>query len=210
MAEYRKANGIPEKADGYWDAMKDVKLEGVDKDIVAPYLPIMHELNLRPDQVAKLVTFRQAEQDRMVDERIAADSTLRQQTEDALRGEWGSGYRQNVEAMRSFITTRFGDAADALMNARTPDGSPLLGNTTVLRSLLQMAMDLNGGVPTITLADGKMADGAGVDARMKEIEGLMKDLSSKYWKGSEANALQAEYRQLIEYRERNASRAGAR
>lgn len=212
VTEYRKANGIPEKPDGYWEApgLKDVNFQDVDKAIVAPYLPIMHELNLRPDQVAKLITFRQAEADRMVDEQMQGDAQLRQQTEDALRQEWGSQYRPHVEAMRSFITTRFGDAADALMNARMPDGTPLLGNQTVLRSLLQMSMDLNGGVPTITTAEGRALDGAGVDARMKEIEGLMKDPSSKYWKGSEANAIQAEYRKLIEAKERNASRAGAR
>ncbi|MHB8816524.1 MAG: hypothetical protein ACYDAE_25125 [Steroidobacteraceae bacterium] len=209
LAEYRKGRGIPEKPEGYWEAAKDVKLEEGDKEIIAPYLPIMHELNLTPAQAAKLIGFRQQEVERQIDERQQADVTLRKQTEDALHQEWGSQYRQNVETMRSFLETRFGDGVDDLMNARTPSGDPLLGNSTVLRSLLQMALDLNGGVPSITLPDGKLADGAGVDSRMHEIEALMKDGSSKYWKGPEAEPMQAEYRRLIEFKERNAARGGA-
>jgi hypothetical protein len=213
VTEYRKAHGIPEKAEGYWDAFtaayKDMKIEDSDREVIAPYLPVMQELNLTPAQASRLIAFRQQEADRQIDERIQADTQLRTSTEDALRQEWGSQYRQNVETMRSFITTRFGDAAEDLLNARTPNGDPLLGSSTVLRSLLQMAMDLNGGAATITLADGKLADGAGVDARMGELHKLMANTSSEYWKGPNADNLQREYRRLVEYQERNAARGGA-
>ncbi len=209
LTEYRKAHGIPEKAEGYWEALpKDLKIEEGDKEIIAPYLPIMHELNLSPAQASKLIAFRQQEMERQVDERQAADVALRTQTEDELRNEWGGEYRAHVNNIKGFLRANFGEEGmDEVMNARTPSGDPLLGSPAVLRALAQLAVANGGGNVTITTADGGLMDQKGVQGRLDEIVNLMKDDSSEYWKGPKAESLQAEYRRLITAQQQMKSRA---
>lgn len=208
LTEYRKAHGIPEKAEGYWDALKDVKLDDLDKEIVSPYLPVMHELNLSPAQAAKLIAFRQQEVERQVDERQSADVALRTQTEDELRKEWGGEYRAHVNNIKGFLRANFGEEGmDEVMNARTSSGDPLLGSPGVLRALAQLAVANGGGNVTITTADGGLMDQKGVDGRLAEIVKLMGDDSSEYWKGPKSESMQAEYRRLITAQQQMKSRA---
>lgn len=209
LTEYRKANGIPEKADGYWDGLpKELRLEEGDKEILAPYLPVMHELNLSPAQASKLIAFRQQEMQRHIDERQVADGELKTKTEDTLRQEWGGEYRAHVNNITGFLRTNFGEEGmDDIMNARTPNGDPLLGSPGVLRSLAQLAVATRGGNITITTADGGLVDAKGVDARLGEIVKLMGDDASEYWKGPKADGLQAEYRRLITAQQQMKSRA---
>lgn len=209
LTAWRKDNGIPEKADGYWDAVKELKIEEGDKEIIAPYLPVMHELNLTPAQAQKLITFRQSEMERQIDERHQADVTLRGQVEEELRGEWGSNYKANTNGIKAFLLANFGEEGmDQVMNARTPDGDPLLGKVGVLRALVQLSHSANGGPVTITTASGTtIADLKGATARKAELVKLMGDEGSVYWKGPEAAKLQQEFRDIVDYEERQKARA---
>ncbi|HEX5461889.1 MAG TPA: hypothetical protein VFX20_18135 [Steroidobacteraceae bacterium] len=210
LIAYRKSHGIPEKPEGYLEALpKELHLEAEDRAIIAPYLPIMHELNLGPKAAARLIQFRQAEVERQINERTAADTALRTKTEDAMRQEWGGEYRANVNHITSFLQSRLGEEGfHDIMNARTPSGDPLLGSPGVLRAFAQLAVEHGGGNVTITLPDGGLADAKGVATRMAEIVKLMANPSSEYWRGPKANAIQAEYRKLVDFEEQNKRRGG--
>ena len=209
VAQYRKDNGIPEKPEAYLESLpKDVNLEEGDKEIITPYLSVMHELNLTPAQAAKLIATRQAEANRQIDERMQADEALRTRTEDELRQEWGPQYRATVNNINGFLKHHFGeDGADAILQARTPDGNPLVGSPEVLRALGQLAAMVKGAPTSIVGGDGGLLDAKGVTERIADIEKLMANTSSEYWKGPKAEKMQAEYRQLIDARNEMKRRA---
>lgn len=208
VAAYRKDNGIPEKPEGYLEALpKTLELQDIDRKILAPYLARMQELNIRPEIAASLIELRQVEAERQIDERLEADRQMSSRLEETLRGEWGREYGANINSLKGFINQTFGEAAEAFLSGRDGNGDPLLANQHVVRALLQLANDTRGGNITIATADGRMIDGAGVEARISEIEKLMGDSSSEYYKGAKAEAIQAEYRKLIDAREANKRRA---
>jgi len=209
LAEYRKSNGIPEKPEAYLESLpKDVHLEDGDKEVLAPYLTAMHELNMTPAQASKLIALRQAEANRQIDERLAADEQLRTRTEDELRQEWGPQYRATVNNINGFLKHHFGEeGAEAILQARTPDGSPLVGSPEVLRSLGQLAAMIKGAPTTIVGGDGGLIDQKGVEGRIGEIEKMMGNQSSDYWKGPKSESIQAEYRKLIDARDEMKRRA---
>lgn len=209
IAAYRKENGIPEKADGYLEAVKDLNIPEGDREIIAPYLPIMHKHNLSPEVAKELIATRQAETDRQIEARIAEDKKLSTEWQEELRTEWGNQYRGNVANIKNLLTSRFGEEGmERLLTAREPNGDLILDNPGILRALAQLAIDVNGGAPTITTADGtSIADLKGATARKGELEKMMGDSTSEYYKGPNAAKLQQEYRDIVDYELRQKARA---
>jgi len=209
IAAYRQANGIPEKADGYFEKLPDdVKVDEADRAVIAPYLAAMHELNLTPAQVGKLVAVRNQELETMVEQRTTQDNTLRTQTEDALRKEWGNDYRSNINNIHTMLSGAPEEVRDAIMHARTPDGTPLVGTPETVRWLAQLARQMNP-FGTIVGPAGDALDGKGVEARISELNRWMGAPNGsadykRYWGDPK---VQAEYRELLDAQARMRQRA---
>lgn len=209
VTAWRKENGIPEKPEAYFDKLPDgVKLEDSDKAILAPYAQAMHELNLPPEVAGKLVAVRQQELEKLVDTRIQADNTLKTQTEDVLRGEWGNDYRANINNVHAMLDGAPPEVAESILNARTADGNPLVGTPETMRWLAQLARQLNP-FGTIVGPTGGAMDGKGVEARIAEITAMMGKSNGPYYKGPQADALQKEFRDLVSARDRIKARTAA-
>lgn len=213
IATFRKDNGIPEKAEGYLDALpKEVleTLDATDKEIVTPYLTAMHELNIPPATAVKLIALRQTEQDRQVEARVKSDETLRVQTEDALRGDWGNNYRAEINNIHGLLNGAPEDVRTSILQARTPDGNALVGTPEVVRWLAQLARTVNPYLVPVG-GDGGSLDGKGVDARITEIEGWMgaQRGSPDYQKYYSSDKVQSEYRNLLDAREKMKQRTAA-
>jgi len=213
IAAYRKDNGIPEKVDGYLEALpKEVgeTLTDEDKAIMTPYLTALHDLNLTPAHAAKLIAVRQAELDRQVEARVTADETLRVSTEDALRGEWGNNYRAEINNIHGLLKGLPPEFSEALLQARTPDGNALFGTPAAVRALAQLARTVNPySVPVG--GDGGTLDGKGVDARIAELDSWMGSAkgSENYKRYYDNPKVQEEYRSLIDAREAMKKRTAA-
>lgn len=213
ITAYRKDNGIPEKPEGYLDTLpKEVAatLSDDDKAIITPYLTALQELNLTPTQASKLIAVRQAEQERQVETRVAADESLRVKTEDALRGDWGNNYRAEINNIHGLLNGAPEEVRESIMQARTPDGNALVGTPEVVRWLAQLARTVNPySVPVG--GDGGSLDQKGVDARITEIESWMgaKNGSAEYKRYWTDNKVQGEYRSLIDARENMKKRTAA-
>lgn len=209
LAAFRQEHGIPDKPEGYFEKLPDgVKLDDADKVHLAPYAKLMHDQNLSPAAAAQFLAVRQQELDGLVEARVAADGALKTQTEDALRAEWGNDYRANINSIHGMLNGAPKEVSDAILNARTPDGNPLVGTLEVTRWLAQLSRELNP-FGTIVPSTGGALDGKGVDARIVEIEGMMRKLGGEYYKGPKADSLQKEYRDLIGARERMKARTAA-
>lgn len=175
ITQYRKDNGIPEKPEAYLDALPaDVKasLADQDKAIITPYLAKLQELNIPPGTAAQLIALRQTEVDRQINARTVADSSLRTQTEDLLRQEWGNNYRAEINNINGFLSGYSEEVREAFLQARTPDGNPLVGTPAVIKALAQMARTIAPYSIPIG-SDGGSLDQKGVDARIAELEGWM-------------------------------------
>lgn len=209
ITQYRKDNGIPEKPEGYFDTLpQDLKLTDLEKAVLTPYLPVMQELNLPPAAAAKLVAVLQSDRVRQIEARAVADDALKVKTEDALRADWGNNYRAEINNIHGLLNGAPPDVRESLMQARAPDGTPLVGTPEVVRWLAQLARTVNPySIPVG--GDGGTLDGKGVEARLSEITRWMGAPNGspdykRYW-GDEK--VQTEYRTLTEAREKLKQRA---
>lgn len=202
ITQYRKDNGIPEKPEGYLDALSPevkAKLDDSSKGIITPYLGLIQKHNLSPTVAAEFIEMRQAEATRLQDARIAEDAVVRQKTEDTLRQDWGNNYRAEINNVNNLLSGAPDEVRNMLFNARTPDGTGLMAGPEALRWFAQLARTVNPySVPVGN--DGGLLDQKGVEARIAEIDGWMGAAkgSENYKRYYENANVQAEYRQLVD------------
>lgn len=205
LAEYRKANGIPEKPEAYLEKLPDGLVIGEeDKPLIEKFTKAFHDKNADPSVVhAAIKTYYD-----IVDEqeglRAEANVAAKTATEDTLRAEWGPDYRSNTNLINSFLGSMPKDLQDELFQSSKPDGTQIMNNSAMLKWLAQQARELNytGAV----LPNGE-ASAKSLESEINTLKGMMGDRSSKYWKGPESAALQARYRELVELQQKIASRA---
>ena len=203
VAAYRKAAGVPDDPADYLKALPEgVIVADADKPLVEVFAKEMHAHHAPPGLVGAALKSYYAIQEQQAADRLARDGEVKNATEDALRQEWGADYRPNLNAIGGFLDTAPREVKDAFLSARMTDGTPIASNKHVLQWMLGRALESN---PAITVLPGSGANaGKGIDERIGEIEGAMRDPKSGYWKNEK---MQAEYRQLLEARERMAARA---
>lgn len=199
VAEWRKENNIPEKPDGYLDGLPEGLVFGEDdKAVLDPFLQDMHAQNVPPAAVQRALAAYHESQAKQVEMVQARDAQIAEQTQDALREEWGTDYRANIQAINGFIESQFPqDIQKALHNARLgdDDGTPLLHHPDVLRVFASLGRVLN---PQSTLTHGKGVDS--LDTINDEIKGLEKRMGSKDWYRDDK--AQARYQELVRIRDR--------
>lgn len=205
LAAWRKDNGIPEKPEGYFENLPEGMAIGEeDKPMFDAVAERIHGINADPKVMKELASWYYEHQEAQSAAQTEKDNEYLRNNDDALRAEWGNEYRGNVNTINAFLKTAFPEGVgDMISQARLPDGSVLGSNAEILKSFVTMARDLN---PSITLvpAAGSNA-GAAIDDEIKEIESLMGNHSSEYWKGPKSKGIQERYRKLLEFKEREAS-----
>ncbi len=202
LVEWRKANGIPDKPAGYLDG---VKIEEWDKPAFESFAEAMHGLDLPPAAVQAAFKWRDAWQEKQIETRVAADESLRVATEDNLRAEWGREYTPQINHIHSFLTaTAPQDVQDLILDARSPDGNPLVGSPAVVRWLAQLSREWMpmGSIPGAGDA-GNI--GHNVEERIGQIEKMMRTDRDGY---NRDEKVQAELRDLYRARERVQQRGG--
>lgn len=208
LAAFRKEHGIPEAPEGYFEKLPDGLVIGEDdKEGVAGLAKELHELNAPPSIVHKVIGYYNAYKQSQMDaiaEKDTADVTA---TEDTLRADWGKDYRPNINAVQTYLEANFGDEErEAIMNARAPDGRALMNIPGVLKAFATMAREANPPI-TIPATGGNQA--TAITDRIAELQKLQGNKGSEYWKGPKSAAMQQEYRDLIEMREKLKKRDAA-
>lgn len=156
VTEFRQRNGIPEKADGYLEKLPDGLVIGEDdKPLFASFAEQLHKHNVKPAVVHDVVKWYSdmlATEDKA---RVDADATLKTETEDALRGEWGGDYRVNVNIVNAMLSQAPKTVQDMIAEARTPDGTPIKGTADFARWMATLAREVN---PIVTIPGGSSGD----------------------------------------------------
>jgi hypothetical protein len=133
--------------------------------------------------------FNEATENQLADQ-VNADNEHKASAIDELRLEWGAEYRANINS----VTSMFGEMTDSIFAARTPDGRLLGNDPAFLKWAADTALTLNPAVSVVGPGGGVET----IDTEIGEIEKLMGNKNSAYWKGPQADAMQKRYLQLIE------------
>lgn len=193
---FREANGVPLEATGYLENLPDGLVIGEDdKEIMVDFMGALHNVNADPKIAQAAIEwyngFAEAQQDQLA----TMDNEHHTETEDALRAEWGTDYRTNVNIVGALIEKTFGEEGkDFVLNARDMDGRAIMNNPQVLMGLAELARQTMHPMAI----PGQVNDPQQtVDDEIAEIEKFMKDDRTAYNKDEKK---QARLRQLYDIR----------
>lgn len=183
LAEWRKTNGVPESIDGYFENMPDGLVIGEDdKSLFESVADKLHGLNVKPEVMHTLVGWYDKLQEDAAATQHETDQGYQKNAEDALRNEWGVEYRQNINAVDSFLQGSFADGVgEKLLGARLSDGSLLADNSDVIKAFASISRELNPAA-TLVPATGASA-GLSISDEIASIKKQMGNPNSEYWKG---------------------------
>jgi len=213
IAEYRKSIGVPEKPEDYKIELPNGVVFGeADKPLVDSFKKVAHDANLDPKSVNQMLAWYTDNQQKVQAQIADKDEANRSKVEEQLRREWGPEYKtadgtngQNLNAIANLFADAPEGLFDSIVNSRDGNGGLLGDNPNVIKFFAHLGREL---FPTATLIPmGADASKSTLD-RKADIEKMMAEKKSDYWKGPKAEALQAEYREILGSLERaNARRA---
>lgn len=202
-ATWRKENGLPDTAAGYEIALPDGLVVGeADKPLVAAYQEFAHANNMTPAQLNQNLGFYYQLQAQQAQARIAADNAFHDESLRALTTEWGDkDYKRNETMVANLMNLAPAGFKDKVLSGRTADGKLIGDHPDFLKWAAEIARQV---VPVTTLIQPSAEAAAANNTRIGEIEKLMGDRSSAYWRGPTSGPMQQEYRELIQARTNNA------
>jgi hypothetical protein len=202
LAEYKRANGIPDKAEDYDTALGNGIVWGeADKPHIDNFTKYALENNMTPDEVKKGLGWWASYQNDLVAQVETNDEQNATQGRIQLRSMWGADQPKNLNFIKTKLDGYGPTFFNDLMNARLDSGVRFGDNPQMLNMLLEQ---LNQADPYgRELPGGGVDAGKTLDAELAELNVLMADKSSRYWRGDQANDLQARWRTLYELTERN-------
>lgn len=198
VAQYRKDNGIPEKASDYDLKFDDGLIVGEeDKEQVNVFLEDMHKQNTPPAQVKSAIASYLRIRDAQAAEFAKNESMHKNETVEALRQEWGPEYQANRNMVVAFLDKQGDGIGDMLKNARDASGRALLNTPQFAKWVANMAREVD---PQSTIAH--MTGGTGVSAqeRIEQIQKIIRDEPERYYKGAEGQKLQDEMSKLSAFK----------
>lgn len=210
-AEWRKANGIPDKPEGY-----DLKFDNgfvigaEDKPTVDKFLAVAHANNMVPAQVKEAVAWYFAEQAAQTDARALQDTKIAQESQDALRNKWSTEFRPNMNAFHGLLDAAPAGLKEQLLHGRLADGTPIGSSVQAIEWIAGMARELN---PASTVVPGAGANvGQAITGELDKLTAMMGNRNSEYWRSrtpaekEKSDALQARYRELVDAQNKMAAR----
>jgi hypothetical protein len=205
-AEWRQANGIPDKPEGYFEKLPDGLVIGKDdQPLFTEFAKVMHDQNVSPAAVQSVVKWYYDLQDKQVSATTEADKQHSREATDKLREQWGNDYRANMGQVSSLLDSLGGDLKNQFMDATLPDGRRLFNSPEFVTWMASMAREINPAGVLIPASGGDQIKS--IEAELTALKSKMANRNSDYWKGPTAAKQQERYRQLIEAQQKLKSRA---
>lgn len=190
MAEWRKAEGIPDDPSGYkLPETVTKRMTDDDKPLIASFTDYAHKKGARPDVVEIASEWYFDSLEAIEAERIAADTKASEDAEESLRSTWGNAeFKGNLKLAQRFVETIPGVGKD-WSEARLPNGARL-GD---IPEFMEWASDQGRATfGDVTFATSDSA--ARHASRKEEIEKTMKSDMKAYWADP---AMQKEYADIL-------------
>lgn len=196
MAEWRKAEGIPDDPTGYTLPDTVVKRLGDDdKPLLSNFTEFAHSKGAN-QKVVEIATEWYAElKETQAAQQLEFDAQATESAEDALRSEWAGGeYRANLTLGHRFMEQIPGVGKD-WMEARMPDGRRLGDVAEVVKWASDMGREQFGDV-----AFASSDSAARHEGRKAELEKLMSEDIDKYYESGGSK----EYAEILEREQKRA------
>lgn len=199
LAAYRKEMGIPDKPEDYLTSLPNGLVVGDDdRPFVDQFLEKMHGVNAHPSVTAAALDAYYGIVEEQETAQAEADSNADMECVTALKDEWGADYKRNANVLRSFLGTMPESVAEAITQARGPDGKILSMNADVIKWLTGKALEEN---PLATVVPGFSDQPKAIEDEIASIEKVMRENRPEY---NRDEKMQARYRELIEARLKHA------
>lgn len=212
VAEYRKQNGIPEKAEDYNFIPEGYTVSETDKTIFKSFLEKMHGLNATTSQVQAGVAAYYDAMKEAQETLSRTDSEAQRTAEAALKAEWGAGeFDQNMNVIANLTATMPGDLGDQFLNLRLPNGTRVGDSPDMLRWLVDRGLDAN---PLSRVMPNHGAEATQqLASEMQEIRKAIANPQSDYYKGPRdpntgETKMATRFRELLEVEEKLQARGG--
>lgn len=178
MAEWRKAEGIPDKPEGYKLPDTVVKrLTDDDKPLLSSFTEFAHTKGARPDVVEIASEWYITMQEQAAAKMSEEDKLASESAEDALRKDWAHGeFKSNTTIAKRWIESVPGLGAD-WAEARMPNGRRLGDNPDFVSWAADMGRNKFGDLAFST-GDGERKH----VARKQEIETMMANNIDEYYR----------------------------
>jgi len=205
LADWRKDNGVPEKPEEYKiEPPKGFVFGDADKPLLDTFTAHAHKANWSPKQLNEAVAWYVDQQETIRARQEESDSTFQQQAGDALRQEWGNDFRANINSVKNLLSGAPQGFTDRLFGGRMADGKKIGDDPEALKFLAGLAREIN---PAATLVPASGNPMRGIADRMAEIQKMMGDRTSDYWRGPRSSHLQQEFRDLVTAEEKMKAKA---
>lgn len=208
VTAYRKALGVPEKADGYkWPELPQGEaLSDADKASREAWSKRFHEAGVSEPQFQSMVTAFREDQARVLQAEIEADKAFAAEQDAKLKAKWpGEEYARNREYANRAAARIWGDQVDAVKALQDKTGRFVLDNALMLEALAKIGRE----------SDEDRNLGAVSDGERQTINDQIGDLRDKAAKArakgdtQEANRFYRDEMALIGKRDGNKSIVGA-
>lgn len=205
VAAWRKDNGIPETADGYFAQLPGGLVLGQDdKALFTEWAGAMHKLNAPPGLVHETVKWYYAMQEQQTANQEALDRQHQTEATTALKAAWGRDYTENLNVVNAFLGGMTAETRQMFMDATMPDGRRLFNSPEVVQFFTQKARELNP-IAFIPGAGGG-DEGRTLNERIESIEKVMRENRAAYNKNPK---MQEDLRALYARREQLKERGAA-
>lgn len=207
VAEWRKANGIPDAPTGYKIALPDGFVMGeADKPAVEDFTAFAHGKNWTPEKVNESMEWFARWQTAQSIALAKKDDEFRNAAIGELTAEWGQAdFYRNKQAITNYLDTIPEGLGRTMLQARDGEGRALGANPVFMRWLADQAFNMNpygAHVPPGTENAAKS-----VEDRIAVIRKRMKEDMPGYRRDT---AMQKEFMELLKSRERDQQLKSAR
>jgi hypothetical protein len=199
LAEWRKANNVPEAADQYELRLDDgLVLGDEDRAILEHVFPVAHEANIPADKMSALTSAM------LKGRQIQADAAAMRDGQDAdsaistLKSAWGSDFQRNINAAQAMVNRLPEEVRELVESARLADGSGMMNHPEVLRWLSDSMREID---PAATVVGDAHNPVQSINDEIEKLEKQMADglEDGSWYKDKTANA---RLEDLYEARER--------
>lgn len=215
IAEYRQALGVPEAPDKYDVSLGDGHVWGeADKPLLESFTKAAHESNVPAEYLKPILKWYDQLQQQQHEARTLADAGYKKANVDRLASEWGGNLGMETRIADEFMQQMGPEMYEKFKGARDGEGNLLFANADFIRWANKMQRELN---PTGTVLPGTGINSMqAAETRKAEIEAMMKDSNSAYFKGEKITKngrtdtkIALEYYDLLQAIERQQGRKAA-
>lgn len=205
VAAFRKALEIPETPEGYeFPVQEGEELTDEQKASHEAWAKKFHDLNV-PAPVAKTLMEELGKDLAALQEaQVEADNKFAQESEEALKKEWGGDYDKNKAHANRAVAEILGDNLEDARKLETKDGKFIFDHPIMVKAMAKIGREMSeGGFDAMTDSERETAE--------EELRGLRDQITEAQGKGEtkRANELYQKEQALIAKVKGNQSIVGA-